>query len=167
MSKQFVGMLTVLSIGLTLSRIFTVPAKAGRLVLDQSPQILASYFGQPLEPEEEIVYTLNYPTDGIRRVFPDFPEIGELRVTYVNNRAQRIELEPKGEFSYNPEKIFDFLFGYQPPIVQPITFDGGEDLEGTKLCLGDGIATQYTTSASDNSFIEVYYNSACEPPYEE
>ena len=122
MSKKFVGMLTVLSIGLTLSRIFTAPVKAGRVVLDQSPQILASHFGQPLKPQEDIVYTLNYPTDDIRSIFPDFPEAGELRVTYVNNRAQRIELEPKGEFSYHPEKLFDYLFGYQPPIMQPITF---------------------------------------------
>ena len=167
MSKKFVGMLTVLSIGLTLSRIFTVPAKAGRLVLDQSPQILSSHFGQPLEPEEEIVYTLNYPTDDIRRIFPDFPELGELRVTYINNRAQRIELEPKGEFSYNPEKFFDYLFGYRPSIVQPVTFDQGTDWGGAELCLGDGIATKYTTNSTQDSVIEVYYNAACEPPYEE
>ena len=166
MSKKFVGMLTVLSLGLTLSRIFTVPAKAGRLVLNQSPQILMSHFGQPLEPEEEIVYTLNYPTDDIRRIFPDFPEAGELRVTYVNNLAQRIELKPNGEFSYNPAKFFAYLFGYQTPMVQHIPFEVREGVEGAEICLGDGIATQYKykTTVPEDSLIEFYYNSACESP---
>ena len=86
-----------------------------------------------------------------------------MRVIYVNNRAQRIELKPNGEFSYNPAKFFDYLFGYQPPIGQS-SFDVGKGL----LCLGDGIATQYTTTApGDDLLIEVYYNSACEPPYGE
>ena len=167
MSKKFVGMLTVLSIGLALSRIFTVPAKAGRLVLNQSPQILMSHFGQPLEPEEEIVYTLNYPTDDLRRIFPDFPEAGELRVTYVNNRAQRIALKPNGEFSYNPAKFFDYLFGYQPQLIQRISLDVREGVEGSEICLGEGIATQYKTRVPEDLFIEFYYNSACETPYEE
>ena len=165
MSKQFIGMLTVLSIGLTLSRIFSVPAKAGRLVFNQSPQILMSHFGQPLEPEEDIVYTLNYPTDDIRRVFPDFPEAGELSVTYVNNRAQRIELKPKGEFSYNPAKLFDYLFDYQTSIVQHIGSDVREAREGTEICLGDGIATQYKTSVPGDVLIEFYYSPTCEPVY--
>ena len=167
MSKKFVGMLTVLSIGLTLSRIFTVPAKAGRLVLNQSPQILMSHFGQPLEPEEEIVYTLNYPTDDIRRIFPDFPDTGELSVTYVNNQAQRIELKPNGEFSYDPAKFFDYLFGYHPPILQHLSVgvDIGEGMKDTEVCFGDGIATQYKTNPPEDFFIEVYYNAACEPPY--
>ncbi|MDJ0703123.1 MAG: hypothetical protein QNJ46_07585 [Leptolyngbyaceae cyanobacterium MO_188.B28] len=168
MSKKFVGMLTALSIGLTLSRIFTSPVNAGRLVLDQSPQILASHFGQPLEPQEDIVYTLNYPTDNIRRIFPDFPEAGELRVTYINNRAQRIELEPKGDFAYHPEKFFDYIFGYQPPIMQPINLDATEDPIKAELCLGNGIATEYKPQAPGDLFIiEFYYNAACEPPYGE
>jgi hypothetical protein len=143
------------------------PAFAGRYVINQTPETINSYFGQPLNP---VTYTLNYPTTELRKVLPKFPKQGEFKITFVNNKVQRIQLEPNVVtpdeiFSYEPKKFFQYLFGYQPPIAKIINQSTGEGFGSTEMCLGDGIGTSYTTSAPGDMFIELYYKTACEPPY--
>ena len=159
---------TVLCLGLLLLISVKVPpALAGRYVLNQTSETINRYFGQPLN---EVTYTLNYPTKDLRRLFPDFPKKGEFKITFVNNRVQRIELEPnlaggEGTFSYKPAKFFEYIFGYKPPIAKVIAQGTGEGFGTYEVCLGDGVATSYTTSAPGDLFIQLYYNTACEPPY--
>lgn len=112
------------------------PALAGRYVLNQTPEIINRYFGQPLN---QVTYTLNYPTADLRRLFPDFPKNGEFKITFANNKVQHIELEPNvagGEatFSYDPAKFFEYIFGYQPPIVKAINQSTGEGFGNYEVC---------------------------------
>jgi hypothetical protein len=152
---------------LLLISIAVPPALAGRYVLNQTPETINHYFGQPLN---EVTYTLKYPTTDLRRLFPDFPKNGEFQITFVNNRVQQIELKPnisggEGTFSYNPAKFFEYIFGYKPPILRVINRNTGEGFATYEVCLGDGVATSYTTSAPGDLFISLYYKTACEPPY--
>lgn len=160
--------LTTFCLGLLLSLVVLAPpALAGRYVLNQTPETLQRYFGQPLN---KVTYTLNYPTQDLQRLFPDFPKQGDFKITFVNNRAQKIELEPnlaggQGSFSYDSAKFFEYIFGYKPPINKVIAESGGEGFRTYEVCLGDGVATSYTISAPGNLFISLYYKKACEPPY--
>ena len=143
------------------------PAWAGRYVINQTPETINSYFGKPLN---QVQYNLNYPTTELRKVLTKFPQQGEFIITFVNNKVQLIQLVPNvatddEPFTYEPDKFFKYLFGYQPPIAKVINRSSGEGFESYEICLGDGVATSYTTSAPGDLFIELYYKTACEPPY--
>jgi hypothetical protein len=136
-------------------------------VINQTPETINRYFGQPLN---QVKYTLNYSTTELRKVLPKFPKQGEFKITFVNNKVQLIELVPNvatadETFSYDSAKFFKYLFGYQPPIGKVINQSSGEGFASYEICLGDGVATSYTTSAPGDLFIELYYKTACEPPY--
>ncbi len=167
-SNNYLLKFTAFCLGLLLLMSLAVPpAWAGRYVLNQTPETINRYFGQPLN---KVTYTLQYPTTDLQRLFPDFPKKGEFKITFVNNRVQKIELEPnlaggEGTFSYNPAKFFQYIFGYQPSIVKVINRSTGEGFATYEVCLGDGVATSYTTSAPGDLFISLYYKTACEPPY--
>jgi hypothetical protein len=141
------------------------PAWAGRYVLNQTPEIINRYFGQPLN---QVPYTRNYPTADLQRLFPDLPKESAFKITFVNNKVNYIELEPgvsSGAFDYNPAKFFEYIFGYKPSIVKVINQSTGEGFGSYEVCLGDGVATSYTRSAGGDMYIKLYYNTACEPPY--
>lgn len=168
MPNKYLLKITAFCLGLLLLISLKVPpALAGRYVINQTSETINSYFGQPLN---EVKYTLNYPTTELRKVIPKLPKQGELKITFVNNKVQLIQLEPnvvtpEEIFSYEPKKFFNYLFGYQPPIMKLIKQSTGEGFGSFEYCLGDGIATSYTTSAPGDLFIELYYKTACEPPY--
>ncbi len=156
---------------LLLLGISSPAAIAGRYVFNQSPKTIESYFAKPIA---DIKYTANYSTSGLRRLFPDFPQDGEFQINFVNNQAQEIRLEPhpteNKQFSYDKNKaakFFAYVFGYQPPIWKDITppFSGGEGFKNYTFCLGDGVATSFTSYRLGNDNISLSYNRACEPPY--
>ncbi len=139
-------------------------ALAGRYVLNQTPETIQRYFGQPLN---EVRY---YSTTDLERRFPDFPTPSTLKIVFANNKAQRIELEPthpgtQGNSDYNPVKFFEYIFGYKPPIYKVIANRGGEGFKAYDICLGDGVFTSYTI-APGSLYITLSYKKACEPPYQ-
>jgi hypothetical protein len=168
MPNKYLLKLTAFCLGLLILIGFQVPpAFAGRYVINQTPETINSYFGPPLN---EVKYTLNYPTTELRTVIPKLPEKAEIKITFVNNKVQLVELEPnvvnpEASFTYEPEKFFKYLFGYQPPIKKLINQSTGEGFANYEICLGDGVATSYTTSAPGDFYINLYYKTACEPPY--
>lgn len=170
MLKNNLLKLTAFCLGLLLLMSIKVPpALAGRYVLNQTPETINRYFGQPLN---QITYTLNYPTTDVRRLFPNLSKDATFKFTFVNNKVNYIELEHShntgsGDFNYDPAKFFEYIFGYKPSIIKE-TNHPNYDQQGAyyhELCLGDGAATSYTTTVNGDLFIKLYYNKACEPPY--
>jgi len=169
--KNYLLKLTAFSLGLLLLMSVKVPpALAGRYVLNQTPETINRYFGQPLN---QITYTLNYPTTDLRRLFPGLSKESKFSITFVNNKVNYIELELNPNmtgsvrFNYEPAKFFEYIFGYKPSIMKE-TNHPNYDQQGAyyhELCLGDGAATSYTTTVPGDLFIKLYYNKACEPPY--
>ncbi|HEY9669993.1 MAG TPA: hypothetical protein V6D11_00930 [Waterburya sp.] len=156
---------------LLLISISSPSATAGRYVLNQSPKTIETYFAKPIA---DIKYTASYSTSGLHRLFPDFPQDGEFKITFVNNQSQEIRLEPHStedkQFSYNKDKaakFFAYIFGYNPSIWKDITppFSGGEGFKNYTFCLGDGVATSFTSYRLGEDNISLSYNRACEPPY--
>lgn len=167
MLKNHLLKLTAFGLGLFLLMSLQVPpAWAGRYVLNQTPETINRYFGQPLN---QITYTLNYPTTDLRRLLPNLSKDSTFKITFVNNKVNYIELEPNMSgsvpFDYEPAKFFEYIFGYKPSIVKVINQSTGEGFGSYEVCLGDGVATSYTRSAPGDMFIKLYYNTVCEPPY--
>lgn len=143
--------------------LFTPQALAGRYVLNQTPETIQRYFGQPVN---QVIY---YSTKDLERMFPDFPKPSTFKIVFANNKAQRIEIEPdpaggqRGS-SFDPAKLFEYIFGYKPPIKKVIKESGGDGFRTYEVCLGDGVATFYSI-APPGLYMTLYYNTACEPPY--
>lgn len=166
--------LTLATLGLMLTlEIIPQPALAGRYVLNQTPAIIQRYFGNPLTKQvdpknKQVVYS--YSTKKIRKLLPKFPKTGTFTITFVNNRAQYINLDQNGSgFDYGPveaAKFFTYIFGYKPPIWKPIQLpNGGGGHEGFteyKACLGDGVATDYADFLGGSLYSRLYYDPICE-----
>lgn len=163
--------------GLTLTGLLANPARAGQPVLNQTPQAVERTFGPyqtRLTTPDGVTYT--YSATQLRQLFPQFPKT-EWSITYVNNRAKYINLNiaanPNADdFTYDqPEvaKFFQFVFGYQPPTWQELSvkFTGNETIHDYQYCLGDGVGTSFTRMGYKQfaDFIQLYYDSRCEPPY--
>jgi hypothetical protein len=77
MPKNYLLKLTAFYLGLLLLMSVKVPpALAGRYVLNQTPETINRYFGQPLN---QVTYTLNYPTTDLRRLFPSLSKESKFR----------------------------------------------------------------------------------------
>lgn len=176
-------LITALILGfLLMNSIFAPPALAGRYVLNQSPQTIQSYFGLPIgQPERRrdekgnTVMTYNYSLSGIRKVFPKFPKQGRFYISFINNRAQTIGLEPNASetesFDYSQAaatKFYNYIFGYRPPIWKeyPNFYGGGHEGFGeSKYCLGDGVVNYFVEYRLGMMISTLSYNPVCEPPY--
>ncbi len=168
--------MAILSLGFFLvMEIFTLPAAAGRYVLNQTPSTIKRYFGNPISQKfdnqnKQVIYS--YSTQKIRKLFPNFPKSGKFTIVFVNNRAQYINLDQNGEgFDYGQleaEKFFTYIFGYKPPIWKPIPLpNGGGGHEGFieyKACLGHGVATNYADFQGGSLYSVIYYDPICENP---
>jgi hypothetical protein len=176
LSATFTG----LTVGfLLLNSFLSLPAWAGRYVLNQTPQRIELYFGRYISKKTngaQVIYT--YAPKSFRRLFPQFPK-SYFSITFVNNQAKYIRLNFNGDFfqypgSYNYDqaeasKFYNYIFGYQPSIWKELSakFGGNETVYFYEYCLGDGVATsfdrygykQFTDSAT------LSYNNRCEPPY--
>lgn len=170
MLKNYLLKLIALCLGvLLLMSVKIPPAWAGRYVINQTPETINRYFGQPLN---QITYTLNYSTTDLRRLFPNLSKDATFKITFVNNKVNYIELEHSTNtglvaFNYEPAKFFEYLFGYKPSIIKE-TNHPNNDQQGAyyhELCLGDGAATSYVTTIHGDLFVKLYYSKACEPPY--
>ena len=172
MIKNYLLKLTALCLGVLLLLSLQVPpAWAGRYIINQTPETINRYFGQPLN---QITYSLNYPTTDLRRLFPNLSKDATFKITFVNNKVNYIELEHNTNnntgsayFNYEPAKFFEYIFGYKPSMIKE-TQHPNYDQQGAyyhELCLGDGAATSYVTTVNGDLFVKLYYNKVCEPPY--
>jgi hypothetical protein len=161
--------------GLLMSGAILAPsALAGRYVLNQTPQTIQRYFGRPwtiktssTNPQEK---QITYSPAGIRRLFPTFPRQGQFGMTFVNNRVTDIWLKPNtpedGDFSFDPRRFFNYIFGYQPPTWKLLKYPGGhEGFADYEACLGDGVLIHYMEYRLGANNISMVYNPTCEPPY--
>ncbi|MDZ8054825.1 MAG: hypothetical protein RMX68_008795 [Aulosira sp. ZfuVER01] len=177
---HFYQTFTGLTVGfLLLNSFITLPAWAGRYILNQTPETIEQHFGRYTSKKtngEQVIYT--YAPKSFRRLFPQFPK-SDFSITFMNNQAKSISLDFNGDFfaypgSYNYDKaeaskFYNYIFGYQPPIWKELSakFGGNETMYSYEYCLGDGVATsferygykQFTDSAT------LSYNNRCEPPY--
>jgi hypothetical protein len=143
--------------------VVTPQALAGRYVLNQTSETIQRYFGQPVN---DVRY---YSTKDLERMFPDIPKPSTLKITFANNKAQRIELEPtesgtQAPSRFDPVQFFEYIFGYKPPIYKVIAERGGEGFKSYDICLGDGVVSTFTI-APVSRYISLSYKKACEPPY--
>jgi hypothetical protein len=168
-----VGVSLVLS-----STVLPMSALAGRYVLDQSPQTVQRYFGRPIVTDlagsnrfAEITY--RYSPVGVKRVLPKLPKGATLQIGFVNQRVQSLWLDANANenesFSYGRAEastFFTYIFGYKPPLWQPIALpNGGGGHEGFidyKACLGDGVATTYMSYRLGEDNIRLFYDPLCE-----
>lgn len=163
--------------GLTLTGLLANPVRAGQPVLNQTPQTIERTFGPyqtRLTTPDGVTYT--YSATQLRQLFPQFPQT-EWSITFVNNRAKSINLNVAAnpnadDFTYDQAeaaKFFQFVFGYQPPTWQELSvkFTGNETIHDYQYCLGDGVGTSFTRMGYKQfaDFIQLYYDSRCEPPY--
>jgi hypothetical protein len=168
--------LVILSLGFFLvTESLPPPAEAGRYVLNQTPATIQRYFGHPLSQQidknnKQVIYS--YSTKKLRRLFPKFPKSGIFTIVFVNNRAQSLNLDQRGEgFDYGQKeagKFFTYIFGYKPPIWKPIQLPnnggGHEGFIEYKACLGDGVATDYADFQGGSLYSRLYYDPLCESP---
>jgi hypothetical protein len=148
-----------------------------RPILNQSPETLRSYFGEPTErwtfesETGELLEALTYDPTALRQAVPTLGDRTTFRIIYQNDRAQWIAVSPDGGPSsvYGPEsgrQLFEFIFGYGAPVwlelPRPAMGIGGY-YEG-RACLGDGIRTDWEQAAALIS-VRLFYDTDCEPPY--
>jgi S-layer homology domain len=154
---------------------FPPPPTQPRQLLNQTPETIQSYLGFPLveisnridRQENRSVFT--YVATGIWQLFPEFQEGGSLAVVFENNRSTSVKLSPNANpersFSYDPTKVFRYLFGYTPKKIEnvPGWYGGGhEGFYIYKKCLGDGLGTSYMSSIMGETDISIYADSVCQ-----
>ncbi len=171
--RRFLKKISIACLGLLiLNGMFASQAFAGRYVLDQNPTTIQRYFGRPISVDGNI---RTYSSVRLRRIFPDLPKDAKFQIEFDSNKTKRIMLgvnAPEGEsFTYDPAKFFTYVFGYEPPIYKeiPLPWGGGghEGFRDNKACLGDGVGTSYMTYRLGDDNISLYYDPACEPPYDQ
>ena len=159
---------------LVLASIFAPQAQAGRYILNQTPQKIQRYFGRPIAREQNAASTTyTYSAKPLRRVIPKLPKQAIFQISFIKNKAQVISLTVNApeeqSFNYSqPEAqaIFNYIFGYKPPLWKPIPlpFGGGghEGFRDHKVCLGDGVVTNFISYRKGEEFIQLQYDPACE-----
>ncbi|MGB3206711.1 MAG: hypothetical protein WBB28_17130 [Crinalium sp.] len=157
-----------------MSSIFAQQAQAGRYVLNQTPQKIQRYFGRPIASEKSPASTTyTYSAKPLRRVMPKLPKQATFQIGFIQNKAQVIILtvNAPAEQSFNygeveSQAMFNYIFGYKPPFWKPIPlpFGGGshEGFRDRKVCLGDGVVTNFISYRKGEEFIQLQYDPACE-----
>ncbi|WP_201324701.1 hypothetical protein [Pseudanabaena sp. lw0831] len=153
------------------------PVLAGRYVINQSPETLSEYFGEPInisESKNGAIYT--YSSFELREFLPQFKNVN-LSVLYVNSRAKSISFNLNGEANAEEEfdlatisRFYNYIFGYQPSIFKRLArqFSGNETIATYQYCLGDGVAASFTLGGYKQFLsggVDLFYESKCEPPY--
>lgn len=155
-------------------------------VLNQPFATIERYFGRHLS---ETTYTRDgetwteraYAIAGLRQRLPQLPPQAELRVIFVDGRAQWILLNPSAnssmpdpsnggwqDFNYGQAEaaqFFEYIFSYRPSSYTPVPGHYGGGHEGfyeQAICLGDGIQTTFIEFIGGIANIQLSYDQACE-----
>ncbi len=158
----------------------TAPANAAaRPVLNQSPQTIARYFGQPWTRLTEAqdngrpLVTYTYNPAKLRRLFPEAADL-RFSVVFVNNQVQQVRIDSGNasiaNYPKRADQFFAYIFGYLPSVKSNIykkelPDDSGLNgsLQYTTYCLGNGIATGHEWHSVPDVTLhaELYFEDRC------
>ena len=165
----------------------TTPAMAGNAVFNQDLTTVEEAFGRYYTrlttfddgTNTRRVYTFN-PT-GLRTAIPSLPQGSKFSILFVNDKAQEVFLDLADSnartFTYDQSvasSFFSYVLGWTPPTWFELDFSVfGAYIEATyEYCLGDGVATGWQTAQPSGQYFyselpKLYYDTQCEPPYEQ
>ncbi len=154
---------------------FPPPPTQPRQLLNRTPDEIQNYLGISLGETTAILdrqpnqLVFSYVSTGLWKLFPEFQGGGSLAVVFDSNRSTSFILAPNSDFdrnfSYDPAKVFRYLFGYAPKKVEdvPDWYGGGhEGFYIYKKCFGDGLGTSYMSSLMGDTDISIYADAACQ-----
>lgn len=153
---------------------------AARPVLNQSPQTLQRYFGQPwtrlteTQDNGRTLVTYTYNPTKLRRLFPEARDL-RFSVVFVKNQAQQIRVDSGNaaivNYPQRADQFFAYVFGYFPSTnstvykkVLPDDSGLSGSLQYTVYCLGNGIATGHEWHSVPDVTLhaELYFESRCQ-----
>lgn len=134
----------------------------GRYIFNQTLAKTASYFGLPTPIGEEPI-TLDFPINTVRQQIPEFPQDGKLQVTFVRGIVKSVTFRP----DLSTKKLFQFLFGYQPPTEITVSSDSrNTGLYSDTRCMGDGVRADVQMTGGGDNYVRFSYNEDFIAPYD-
>ncbi|KAM3107848.1 YARHG domain-containing protein [Phormidesmis sp. 146-33] len=136
----------------------------GRYIFNETLAKMVPYFGLPTLPimsNEPIV--LDFAIDTVRQVIPDFPQDGNLQVTFVRSVVRQVTFRP----DFPAKKLFAFLFGYQPATEIKVSVNNANTgLYSDIRCLGDGIHVETQMTGGRDNYVRFSYTEDFVAPYD-
>ncbi len=156
--------------------IFGGQAVLARPILNQPPETLHQYFGQPIErttigtsPTGQPQIREQYDSSALRQAVPSLSEQTTFSVIFAAGRSQTLIVDNGPIPSFEPDvgrALFRYFWNYEAPIWYELTGAprGFEGLSRRRGCLGDGVRVDWEQAAVVIS-LAMSYDRACEPPY--
>lgn len=156
--------------------IFGGQAVLARPILNQPPETLHQYFGQPIErttigtsPTGQPQIRERYDSSALRQAVPSLSEQTTFSVIFAAGRSQTLIVDNGPVPSFEPDvgrALFRYFWNYEAPIWYELSGAprGFEGLSRRRGCLGDGVRVDWEQAAVTIS-LAMSYDRACEPPY--